>query len=98
MTVASQFAQALASAESVCASLKSFALETQDQQAKQMFQQLAQNMDNTVSQMKSRLNYIMQEEPQYANEIQPTLGGAVSSSQNAATQHSQTKSIIKKQQ
>ncbi len=77
MTVASKFATTVASAESVAANLKTFALETKDQQAKQMFQQLAQTMDNTVSQLKSRLNYLMQEEPQYASEIQPTYGSAI---------------------
>lgn len=78
MTVASKFAQTVASAEGVAADLKTFALEVQDQQAKQMFQQLAQTMDNTVSQLRSRLHYIMQEEPQYASEIQPTFSGIIS--------------------
>jgi hypothetical protein len=45
--------------------LKTFALDTQDQQAKQMFNQLAQSMDSCVQTLQSRLNYIMQEEPQY---------------------------------
>ena len=77
MTVASKFAATVASAESVAADLKSFALETEDQQAKQMFQQLAQTMENTTSQLRNRLTYIMQEEPQYADEIQPTFGSAI---------------------
>lgn len=77
MTVASKFAATVASAESVAADLKSFALETENQQAKQMFQQLAQSMENTVSQLRNRLTYIMQEEPQYASEIQPTFGSAL---------------------
>ena len=86
MTVASKFATTVASAESVAANLKTFALETKDQQAKQMFQQLAQTMDNTVTQMKSRLNYIMQEEPQYASEVQPTYGSGIVSTQSTVTQ------------
>jgi len=57
--------QTIASAESVKANLKTFALETQDQQAKQMYQQLAQTMENVVSSLQSRMNYIEQEEPQY---------------------------------
>lgn len=89
MTVASKFAQTLASAESVAANLKSFALETKDQQAKQMFQQLSQTMDNTCSQLRSRLNYIMQEEPQYASELQPTFGSALVSGQGTTNQLSQ---------
>jgi len=65
MTVGTQFQQAIASAQSVSASLKSFALETQDQQAKQMFNTLSQNMDNTISALQARFSYIQTEEPQY---------------------------------
>ena len=65
MTVGTKMQQTIASAESVKASLKSFALETQDQQAKQMYQQLAQSMENIIHSLQSRLNYIEQEEPQY---------------------------------
>lgn len=97
MTVASKFAQTLASAEGVAANLKTFALETKDQQAKQMFQQLSQNMDNTVSQLRNRLNYLMQEEPQYASEVQPTFGSGVVSTQSTVAQSSATsKSNTKK--
>lgn len=65
MTVGTQMQQAIVSAQSVSASLKQFSLETDDQQAKQLFNALAQNMDNTVSQLQARLNYISTEEPQY---------------------------------
>lgn len=65
MTVGTQIQQTVASAQSVAASLKTFALETQDQQAKQLFNSLAQNMDNIVSQLQTRLNYVSSEEPQY---------------------------------
>lgn len=65
MTVGTQIQQTIASAESVMASLKTFALETQDQQAKQVYQQLSQQTENIVSVLKSRLNYVQQEEPQY---------------------------------
>ncbi len=65
MTVGTKMQQTIASAESVKANLMTFALETQDQQAKQMYQQLAQSMENIISSLQSRLNYIEQEEPQY---------------------------------
>lgn len=65
MTVGIKMQQTIAQAESVAASLKSFALDTQDQQAKQMFNQLSQSMDNCVNTLQSRLNYIQQQEPQY---------------------------------
>ncbi len=65
MTVGIKLQQTIASAESVAANLKAFALDTQDQQAKQMFTQLSQSVDNTVSTLQSRLNFIQQQEPQY---------------------------------
>ncbi|MCY0869310.1 MAG: DUF1657 domain-containing protein [Firmicutes bacterium] len=65
MTVGVKMQQTIASAESVAANLKTFALDTQDQQARQMFNQLAQSVDSCVQTLQSRLNYIMQEEPQY---------------------------------
>ena len=65
MTVGTQMQQAIADCESTCASLKSFALETQDQNVKQMFQQLAEQQQTIVDQLNNRLEYIQQEEPQY---------------------------------
>lgn len=65
MTVGTKMQQTIASAESVMANLKTFGLETQDQQAKQMYNQLAQSMENIISSLQSRMNYMEQEEPQY---------------------------------
>jgi len=69
VTIANELAMCLSSIEGAAADLKSFSLQTQDQQAKQMFQQLANTMDHAVQQLKGRLDYVMQEEPQYRNEI-----------------------------
>lgn len=41
MTVATQLEQAIANIQSAAASMKTFAVETEDQQAKQTFQHLA---------------------------------------------------------
>lgn len=65
MTVQTQIQQAIASAQSVEASLAQFALETQNQQAKQMFQQLAQQQKNIVTQLEGRYQQVLQEEPQF---------------------------------
>lgn len=85
MTIANKFAGTVASAESIAADLKTFALETQNEQAKQMFQQLSQSMDNTVSQLRNRLTSIMQEEPQYANELQPMFDSTMNATQNSSS-------------
>ncbi len=45
--------------------MKTFALETQDKQAKKSFEQLAQTFDNALNELKGREQYIEQQEPQY---------------------------------
>ncbi|MEW9674042.1 DUF1657 domain-containing protein [Ammoniphilus sp. 3BR4] len=65
MTVGTKLQQTLASAEGVKANLKSFALDTDDQQAKQMYSQLAQTMDSVINTLQSRVSYVQQQEPQY---------------------------------
>jgi len=65
MTVGTQLQQAIASVESAAASMKTFALETEDKQAKQTFQQLAQTFDNALDTLRGRQQYVEQEEPQY---------------------------------
>ncbi len=65
VTIGIKMQQTIASAEGVAANLKQFALDTQDQQAKQMFNQLSQTVDNCVTTLQSRLTYIQQQEPQY---------------------------------
>ena len=67
MTVGTQMQQAISSCQSVLASLNSFALETQDQNAKQMFQNMAQQQETILNNLNSRLQYIQSEEPQYKN-------------------------------
>ncbi|MBP1930304.1 DUF1657 domain-containing protein [Ammoniphilus resinae] len=65
MTVGSKMQQALASAEGLKADLKTFSLDTQDQQAKQMYSQLATTMENVVNTLQARVTYVEQQEPQY---------------------------------
>jgi hypothetical protein len=65
MTVGVKIQQTLASAQSVLANLNAFALDTQDQAAKQMYQSLAKTQEQVVNQLQERLQYIQQEEPQY---------------------------------
>ncbi|HEU4964383.1 MAG TPA: DUF1657 domain-containing protein [Bacilli bacterium] len=65
MTVSTKLQQTIAATEGVAANLRQFALDTEDQQAKEMFNQTARYMDNTVVMLKSRLQYVQQEEPQY---------------------------------
>jgi hypothetical protein len=65
MTVQTQLQQAISSAKSVEASLSQFALETQNPQAKQLYQQLAEQQKNIVIQLEGRYQQILEEEPQF---------------------------------
>ncbi|GIM27618.1 hypothetical protein CPJCM30710_02840 [Clostridium polyendosporum] len=65
MTVGTQMQQAIAGIQSAAATMKTFALETQDQQAKQDFQQIAQQLDSALNVLEGRKQYIEQQEPQY---------------------------------
>lgn len=63
MTVQSDLKKALASAQSALGSYSTFAESTQDQSAKQMFQQMAQDMQRHIDQLNSRLSYIEKNNP-----------------------------------
>ncbi|RBW67392.1 DUF1657 domain-containing protein [Bacillus taeanensis] len=65
MTVVNQVKQTLAGLKSAQASLETFALQTDNQQAKQTFQTCAQQTQTIVDSINSRLQEIQQEEPQY---------------------------------
>jgi hypothetical protein len=65
MTVGTQMTQAIATVQTAAASMKTFSLETQDQQAKQTFEQLASTLDNAIETLKSRQKYVEKQEPQY---------------------------------
>ncbi|MEQ6389732.1 DUF1657 domain-containing protein [Bacillaceae bacterium S4-13-58] len=65
MTVGTQLQQTIVSCESTLANLHTFALETQDQNAKQVFQNLAQQQEQILTNLKDRLQYIQTQEPQY---------------------------------
>lgn len=65
MTVGTKMHQALSSIESAKASIDTFALETQDQAAKQDFYNLSKQLEGAANTLKQRVNYIEQQEPGY---------------------------------
>ena len=65
MTVGTQMQQAIAGIQSAAATMKTFALETEDTQAKNEFQQIAEQLDNSLDVLKGRQKYIQEQEPQY---------------------------------
>jgi hypothetical protein len=68
LTVHSKLKQCLNSIESARTSLEGFAQDTQDPQAKQMFTQCASKMFDASEQIRNRLRFIEEEEPQFRSE------------------------------
>jgi broad specificity polyphosphatase/5'/3'-nucleotidase SurE len=65
MTVGTQMQQAIAGVQAAAASMKTFALETDDEAAKKDFQQLAQTFEDSLKVLQGREKYIEKQEPQY---------------------------------
>ena len=65
MTVIDQVQQTLAGLKSAQASFETFALQTDNKQAKQLYQQAATQTQSIVDTLSPRVNQIIKEEPQY---------------------------------
>jgi len=65
LTVASQVKQTLAGLKGAQASLEQFALQTQNQQAKQVYTNAASQAQSIVDTLEQRVKQIEEEEPQY---------------------------------
>jgi hypothetical protein len=65
MTVGTQMQQAIAGMQSAFATMKTFSLETEDEQAKNDFKQIAKQLDSALDTLKGRQQYIQEQEPQY---------------------------------
>ncbi|WP_129726623.1 DUF1657 domain-containing protein [Ectobacillus funiculus] len=65
MTVINNLKQTLAGLKSAQASLEGFALATDNQQAKQLYQNTAQQTQTIIDSLNPRIQEIQQEEPQY---------------------------------
>jgi hypothetical protein len=65
MTVATQVKQTIAGLKSAQASFEQFALQTDNKQAKQLYQDAAQQTMAILNNVEPRVTQIEQEEPQY---------------------------------
>ncbi|USK42273.1 DUF1657 domain-containing protein [Cytobacillus oceanisediminis] len=65
MTVGTQVKQTIAGLKSAQASLETFALGTENQNAKQLYQNAAQQTQSIIDSLEPRVQEIQQEEPQY---------------------------------
>lgn len=65
MTVGTQVKEAIAGLRGVQSSFEQFALQTENEQAKQMYTQAAQQTETILQNVQQRMQDIEQEEPQY---------------------------------
>lgn len=65
MTVATQVKQSITSLKSAQASFEGFAMQTQDQAAKQLYTTAATQTQAILDTVQQRVNYLEQEEPAY---------------------------------
>jgi len=65
MTVSAQVKQTLAGLKGAQANFETFALQTEDKQAKQLYTQAAQQTQSIISQLEPRIQKLEKEEPQY---------------------------------
>ena len=65
MTVSSQVKQVVAGLKGAQASLETFALQTQNEQAKQLYTQAAEQAQSILDSLDSRVQQMDGEEPQY---------------------------------
>lgn len=72
MTVGSKLHQTLTALENAKSDLETFAQDTQDNGARSMFQSCASQVDKVVRDLRSRTNYVEQQEPEYKEEQKMT--------------------------
>jgi hypothetical protein len=65
MTVISQVNQTMAGLKSAQASFETFSLQTENKQAKQLYQNAAQQTEMLINSLVPRIHEMEQEEPQY---------------------------------
>ncbi|MBE3572368.1 MAG: DUF1657 domain-containing protein [Moorella humiferrea] len=65
MTVGTKMHQTLTSLEGAAADLKTYALETEDKNAKKQFTDYANQIESIAQGLKGRVNYLESQEPQY---------------------------------
>ena len=90
MTVGQKLHQTLNSIDSACIQLKTFSMDTQDQNAKQQFINMANQLETVSQSLKQRIDYAEQQEPQY-KQYQTSSGQQQMNQQHMGMNHQQPK-------
>jgi len=89
MTVVNKVKQTLDMLKMAEANCNTFSMDTDDQNAKSMYNQIAQNLKSDCQMLESRLNYIMSEEPQYRQSMQQNQQQSMQNMQQDQQQQNQ---------
>jgi len=65
LTTINKLEKALTSAKGLAADMKTFSQDTDNQEAKQMFNMLSTNAESIAQMLQNRVTYVKSEEPQY---------------------------------
>ena len=95
MTVINKLNQTLEMLKSSQSNCKTFSMDTDDPNAKSLFNKIAQNIKLCEDMLQSRINYVMNEEPQYRPEaIDQQIQQQIQSQQSQQQQQQDREHII----
>lgn len=72
MTVINKLSQTLEMLKSCESNCSTFAMDTNDENAKQMYQKLAKDLKMCAQTLENRVTYVANQEPQYKQELEGT--------------------------
>ena len=73
MTTINKLSKTLEMVKTAESNCKTFSMDTNDQNAKQMYKQIAQHLKQCEGMLQSRVNFAMSQEPQYSQEMNPEM-------------------------
>lgn len=72
MTVVNKLSQTLEMLKSCESNCSTFSMDTNDENAKQMYQKLAKDLKSCSQMLENRVTYVANQEPQYKQELEGT--------------------------
>lgn len=88
MTVINKLSQTLEMLKSCESNCNTFSMDTNDENAKQMFQKLSKDLKMCAQQLENRVTYVANQEPQYKQELEGTQNMQASQGTQGAMQSS----------
>lgn len=93
MTVINKLSQTLEMLKSCESNCNTFSMDTNDENAKQMYKQMSDSLKQCTDMLQGRINYVADQEPQYKNELQGNPTGQQNQAQSSVVSHTSTTEI-----